>query len=109
MTKAVTAGMPKLRIEESAARRQARIDRGEDVIVGVNKYQTSETEEYDVRGIDNTAVRESQIERLVKLRAERDESACRDSLNALTSAASTANENLLTTVDRSGSQACNSW
>ena len=96
MTKAVTAGMPKLRIEESAARRQARIDRGEDVIVGVNKYQTSETEEYDVRGIDNTAVRESQIERLVKLRAERDESACRDSLNALTSAASTANENLLT-------------
>ena len=96
MTKAVATGMPKMRIEESAARRQARIDRGEDVIVGVNKYQTSETEDYDVRGIDNTAVRDSQIERLVKLRAERDEAACRESLSALTSAASAASENLLT-------------
>ena len=96
MTKAVDTGMPKLRIEESAARRQARVDRGEDVIVGVNKYQTSETGDYDVRGIDNSAVRDSQIERLVKLRAERDESACRDSLSALTAAASAANENLLT-------------
>ena len=96
MTKAVATGMPKLRIEESAARRQARVDRGEDVIVGVNKYQTSETGDYDVRGIDNSAVRDSQIERLVKLRAERDESACRDSLSALTAAASAANENLLT-------------
>ena len=96
MTKAVATGMPKLRIEGSAARRQARVDRGEDVIVGVNKYQTSETGDYDVRGIDNSAVRDSQIERLVKLRAERDESACRDSLSALTAAASAANENLLT-------------
>ena len=96
MTKAVATGMPKLRIEESAARRQARVDRGEDVIVGVNKYQTLETGDYDVRGIDNSAVRDSQIERLVKLRAERDESACRDSLSALTAAASAANENLLT-------------
>ena len=96
MTKAVIAGIPKSRIEESAARRQARVDRCEDVIVGVNKYQPSETEDYDVRGIDNTAVRESQIEGLVKLRAERDELACRESLSALTSAASTANENLLT-------------
>jgi methylmalonyl-CoA mutase len=96
MTKAVAAGMPKLRIEESAARKQARVERGEDVIVGVNKYQASETEDYDIRGIDNSAVRGSQIEQLLKLRAERDESACRESLATLTSAASATNENLLT-------------
>jgi methylmalonyl-CoA mutase len=95
MTKAVVAGMPKLRIEESAARRQARIDRGEDVIVGVNKYQTSETETFDVRGIDNTAVREAQIVRLEQLRAERDEMACRASLEALTTAAGSIDENLM--------------
>jgi methylmalonyl-CoA mutase len=95
MTKAVIAGMPKLRIEESAARRQARIDRGEEVIVGVNKYQTSETDAFDVRGIDNSAVREAQIARLERLRSERDEAACRNSLDALTTAADAAGGNLL--------------
>ncbi len=95
MTKAVIAGMPKLRIEESAARRQARIDRGEEVIVGVNKYQTSENDAFDVRGIDNSAVREAQIAGLGRLRSERDEARCRDSLDALTKAAGAADGNLL--------------
>ena len=72
MTKAIEAGMPKLRIEETAARRQARIDRGDDVIVGVNKFQLPEEPEIDTREIDNTAVRESQIARLKQIRESRD-------------------------------------
>ena len=64
MTRAVVAGMPKLRIEECAARRQARIDRGDDVIVGVNKYRLASEDEIDVLDIDNAAVRASQIARL---------------------------------------------
>ncbi|HEY8548157.1 MAG TPA: methylmalonyl-CoA mutase, partial [Acidimicrobiales bacterium] len=87
MTKAVASGMPKLRIEESAARRQARIDRGEEVIVGVNKYQPSDPEHVDVLSIDNTKVREQQIARLERVRAERDEDACRRALKALTEGA----------------------
>jgi len=83
MTRAIEAGMPKLRIEESAARRQARIDRGEEVIVGVNKYVADDPQQVDVRDIDNTAVRESQIARLEKVRASRDEDACRAALKAL--------------------------
>jgi methylmalonyl-CoA mutase len=95
MTKAVISGMPKLRIEEAAAKRQAGIDRGNEVIVGVNKYQLSEEPEIDVLNIDNTAVREAQIERLNRVRAERDESACRTCLEALTAAARDGSGNLL--------------
>src|ERR671911_1769990 len=73
MTKAVESGMPKLRIEEAAARRQARIDRGEEVVVGVNKYQPSNPEHVDVLAIDNTEVRKSQVARLRKLRESRDD------------------------------------
>jgi methylmalonyl-CoA mutase len=87
MTKAVESGMPKMRIEESAARRQARVDRGEDVVVGVNKYRPENPEMVDVLDIDNTKVRESQIARLERLRAERDEQACTAALSALTEGA----------------------
>ncbi|WP_436792996.1 methylmalonyl-CoA mutase [Actinospongicola halichondriae] len=83
MTKAIEAGMPKLRIEESAAKRQARVDRGEDVIVGVNKYVPENVEMVDVLDIDNTAVRESQVKRLEEVRASRDQAACDAALLAL--------------------------
>ncbi len=83
MTKAVEAGMPKLRIEEAAARRQARFDRGEEVVVGVNKYRSPAAEVVDVRSIDNTQVREGQLRRLEELRAARDPAAVRDALVAL--------------------------
>jgi methylmalonyl-CoA mutase len=83
MTKAIEAGMPKLRIEESAAKRQARVDRGEDVIVGVNKYVPDNVEMVDVLDIDNAEVRESQIRRLEQIRASRDQAACDAALLAL--------------------------
>jgi methylmalonyl-CoA mutase len=87
MTKAVESGMPKLRIEEAAARRQARIDRGEETIVGVNKYRLADEPEVEVREIDNTAVREQQIARLERVRATRDEATCRAALERLTEGA----------------------
>jgi methylmalonyl-CoA mutase len=83
MTKAVASGMPKLRIEETAARRQALIDRGEDVIVGVNKYRKDKEDPIDILDIDNAKVRESQIRRLEKVRAERDQAACDTALAEL--------------------------
>ena len=95
MTKAVIAGMPKLRIEESAARKQARIDRGEEVIVGVNKYPSEKDEPVDLLEIDNAAVREGQIKRLEEIRKSRDEEACRAALAALTGAAESGDGNLL--------------
>jgi methylmalonyl-CoA mutase len=95
MTKAVESGMPKLRIEQSAALRQARIDRGEEVIVGVNRFQRDDEPEIDVLQIDNTAVRESQVQRLRAVRASRDEAACRAALAALTEAAGRPGVNLL--------------
>ena len=95
MTKAVESGMPKLRIEEAAALRQAAIDRGDEVIVGVNKYQLSEEPEVDVLDIDNTAVRGSQIQRLDDIRESRDPNAHQNSLNALTEAAKSGEGNLL--------------
>lgn len=95
MTKAVTSGMPKLRIEESAARRQARIDRGEEVIVGVNKYRPETKEQVDILDIDNSAVRENQIKRLNEIRKNRDDAACRAALEALTQAAARKEGNLL--------------
>jgi methylmalonyl-CoA mutase len=84
MTKAVATGMPKLRIEESAARRQAMIDRGEEVIVGVNKYRLAEEDPIDILDIDNVKVRESQIARLEKVRDTRDEAACQAALDEMT-------------------------
>ena len=84
MTRAVEAGMPKLQIEAAAARRQARIDRGAEVIVGVNKYVSDEQDEVEVREIDNTRVREQQIARLQNIRANRDEAAVQAALDALT-------------------------
>ncbi|WP_285671339.1 methylmalonyl-CoA mutase [Paralimibaculum aggregatum] len=76
MTKAVASGMPKLRIEESAARWQARVDRGEEVIVGVNKYRLEKEDDIDILQIDNAKVREAQIAKLEKIRATRDQAAC---------------------------------
>ncbi len=87
MTKAVESGMPKLRIEEAAARRQAAVDRGDEVIVGVNKYRLAEESPIDVREVDNTEVRRAQIERLEHVRATRDEAACRAALDRLTEGA----------------------
>ena len=87
MAKAIDSGMPKLRIEESAARKQARIDSGQETIVGVNKYRLKDEQRIDVLSIDNTAVRESQVARLNKIRATRDEAACRAALAKLTHAA----------------------
>src|SRR6185369_11433227 len=95
MTKAIEAGMPKLRIEETAARRQARIDRGDDVIVGVNKFRLENEPEIDTREIDNRAVREAQIARLKKIRATRDAKKVEAALNALTTAAESGKGNLL--------------
>jgi methylmalonyl-CoA mutase len=95
MTKAVESGMPKLRIEEASALRQVRIDRGEEVIVGVNKYQLAEEPPIDILDIDNTAVREAQIRRLAEVRGSRDEAECSNALDALTKAAEEGSGNLL--------------
>jgi len=95
MTKAVISGMPKLRIEEAAALRQARIDRGDEVIVGVNKYLLAEEPDIDVLNIDNSAVRDSQVARLQQVRADRDDVACKKTLEALTDAAENNTGNLL--------------
>ena len=94
MTKAVATGMPKLRVEEAAARKQARIDRGEEVIVGVNKYRPETQEPIDIRDIDNAKVRAQQIARLKRMRESRNEEACRAALRALTEGAK-GNGNLL--------------
>jgi len=96
MTKAVESGMPKLRIEEAAAQKQARIDRKEEIIVGVNKYQLAVEPDVEVLDIDNSSVRKSQIARLEKVRATRDEAACKAALEALTAAAKSGEGNLLT-------------
>src|SRR5689334_14942230 len=95
MTKALEAGMPKLRIEEAAARRQARVDRGEDVIVGVNKYQLPEEPPLDLREVDNTAVRQAQVARLARVRAARDGARVTAALDALARAAESGEGNLL--------------
>ncbi len=95
MAKAIGAGLPKMRIEDAAARTQARIDSGKQVIVGVNKYQAAEDEPIEVLKIDNSAVRAAQIAKLERLRAERDEAACRAALDALTNAAASGTGNLL--------------
>lgn len=83
MTKAVASGMPKLRIEETAARRQADIDRGDQVIVGVNKYRLEKEDEIDILDVDNVAVREAQIARLENIRSTRDQAKCKAALAEL--------------------------
>ncbi len=95
MARAIEGGLPKLRIEEAAARKQARIDRGEEVIVGVNKYQTAQREEVEVLEIDNQAVRESQLARLARVRAEREPVAVERSLGRIRESAATGKGNLL--------------
>ncbi|HVH74659.1 MAG TPA: methylmalonyl-CoA mutase [Stellaceae bacterium] len=95
MTKAVEAGMPKLRIEEAAARLQARIDRGEETIVGVNKYRSEEAETVELLDVDNQKVRKQQIARLERVKKSRDRAACENALAALTEVARTGGGNLL--------------
>ncbi|MEU6114119.1 methylmalonyl-CoA mutase [Streptomyces sp. NPDC047117] len=87
MAQAIDAGIPKLRVEEAAARTQARIDSGRQPVIGVNKYRVDSDEEIEVLKVDNSSVRTQQIEKLRRLRAERDERACQDALDALTRAA----------------------
>ncbi|WP_431683344.1 methylmalonyl-CoA mutase [Kitasatospora sp. KL5] len=87
MAKAIDAGIPKLRVEEAAARTQARIDSGRQPVIGVNKYRVANDEQIDVLKVDNSSVRAQQIEKLRRLRAERDEQVCQDALHALTRAA----------------------
>ncbi len=95
MTKAIEAGMPKLRIEEAATRRQTRIDRGEETNVGVNKYRVEEKTEVEILDIDNAEVRRLQIDRLQRVRAERDPDRVRAALETLTQAAGDTSSNLL--------------
>ncbi|MFV0277352.1 MAG: methylmalonyl-CoA mutase [Parahaliea sp.] len=95
MAKAIETGMPKLRIEEAAARKQARIDRGDDVIVGVNKYRLAAEEDVEVLEIDNEAVRQSQLRRLAKLREDRDEAAVEAILEDIYQCARSGQGNLL--------------
>jgi len=95
MTKAIEAGIPKLRIEEAAARKQARIDSGQDIIVGVNAYQLEQEDPLHILEVDNQTVRNQQIERLDKLKAERNRKDVEAALKKLTEAAKTGHENLL--------------
>ncbi len=95
MAKAIESGIPKMRIEEAAARTQARIDNGDQTIVGTNKYRLEKEDPIDILDVDNTAVREAQIKRLQKLRAERNEAECQAALQAITKCAQTGQGNLL--------------
>ena len=95
MAKAIESGIPKMRIEEAAARKQARIDNKKEIIVGVNKYRLEKEDPIDILEVDNEKVRQSQIERLKELKAERDNSAVEQSLNAITKSAESGKGNLL--------------
>lgn len=95
MAKAIETGLPKMRIEEAAARRQAQIDSGKEVIIGVNRYRLEKEEAIDILDIDNTAVRLKQIEKLNVLKANRDDKKVEETLTALTKAAETGKHNLL--------------
>src|SRR5690606_14182266 len=95
MTKAIEAGLPKLRIEEAAAKAQARIDTGAQTVVGVNRYRPTQEEQIDVLKVDNSTVRRLQIDKLTRLKAERDPKALAAALAALTKAADTGEGNLL--------------
>lgn len=95
MAKAVAQGMPKRRIEESAAKRQAHIDSGAEVIVGVNKYKPPSNDPMEVRSIDNAVVRAAQVERIQKIKSTRNAGDVKKALDALTEAASSGKGNLL--------------
>jgi methylmalonyl-CoA mutase len=95
MAKAIETGVPKMRIEEAAARKQARLDAGKDILVGVNMFQLEKEEPIDILEVDNTKVRESQIQRLQELRKNRDHRQVQQSLQKLSEAAATGNGNLL--------------
>lgn len=95
MAKAIETGIPKMKIEEAAARKQARIDSGKDIIVGVNKYRLDKEDPIEILDVDNTAVREAQIRRLQKLRAERNEAEVQAALDAITRCVETGQGNLL--------------
>ncbi len=95
MAKAIETGVPKLRIEEASARKQARLDSGQDILVGVNKFQTKEKSDIEILEVDNTAVRESQIERLNKLKSDRNNDIVTANLEALSKCAETGKGNLL--------------
>ncbi|MGL5930634.1 MAG: methylmalonyl-CoA mutase family protein, partial [Dermatophilaceae bacterium] len=97
MAKAIEAGIPKMRIEEAAARTQARIDSGQQPVIGVNRYVVDTDEPIEVLRVDNAAVRAQQLARLERLRAERDEPACREALRAMTDAARTGSDGTLAT------------
>lgn len=95
MAKAIETGVPKMRIEEASAKKQARLDSGQDILVGVNKFQTDEPSDIEILEVDNTSVRESQIARLNKLKAERDQSVVNEKLKAIEECARTGEGNLL--------------
>jgi methylmalonyl-CoA mutase len=95
MAKAIETGIPKLRIEEAAARKQARIDSGQDTIIGINKYRLEKEDPIDILDVDNTAVREAQIKRLQQLKASRNEADVQAALSAITKAVETKSGNLL--------------
>ena len=95
MAKAIETGLPKMRIEEVAARKQARIDSGEEVIVGVNRYELDEEEQMDIREVDNNAVREGQLKRLADVKKKRDQKEVDGALVALTASAKSGKGNLL--------------
>ncbi|MEX0995385.1 MAG: methylmalonyl-CoA mutase [Balneolaceae bacterium] len=95
MTRAIESGVPKMRIEEAAARKQARIDSGKDVIVGMNKYRLEKEEPIDILEVDNEQVREAQLKRLEKLKTERNDPGVRQALAAITHCAETGDGNLL--------------
>jgi len=106
MASAIETGLPKMRIEEAAARKQARIDSGKDTIVGVNKYKLEKEDPIDILEVDNTAVREAQVERLKKLKAERNNEDVQEILEKLTEAASGGTGNLLElSVEAAGKRA----
>ena len=105
MTKAVAAGMPKLRIEETAARRQADIDRGDQVIVGVNKYRLNEEDQLEIRDIDNDAVREAQVTRLENIKKHRNEKKCSEALSHLEKVAAGGGNLLSAAVEASRARA----
>jgi methylmalonyl-CoA mutase len=95
MAKAIETGVPKMRIEEASAKKQARLDSGQDILVGVNKFQTDEPSDIEILEVDNTSVRESQIARINKLKAERDQKLLDEKLKAIEECARTGEGNLL--------------
>jgi methylmalonyl-CoA mutase len=105
MTKAIEAGMPKARIEAAAARRQARWDRGEDTVVGVNRYRPARDEPVELLDIDTTAVRDAQIRRLAEVRGGRDEARCRSALDALRAGAASDANLLALSIDAARARA----